>query len=427
MLFLDLQNFIISLFIVIFACFPWRKIEFGIWLIVFFLPIYLLRTEIFDIPSTALELSIYILFAVYFFRNYRIVNWREIISEKMLLIGIILLMAGVVTSTLLSVDVKTSAGILKGWFFDPLLYFIVLAATVKNLSQTENILKILSLSGFAVATVSLFYWLGYLSGGVSYDSRLHAFYTSPNYLAMYLSVPFMIAIWLLLKDKFSIKKEKYFWLISALVITLPIYLTYSYAAWLAIFASVFMLIYLVMPAENRKALFISVFLILAVLFVSQSGTEKLENLKNLSYRSSANSRIMIWRSALAIGRDNPIFGIGPGNFQQIYLEYQKKFTEPYLEWAVPEPHNIFLAFWLETGILGLTGFVMIIIWYFRSGIVILKERRSNGAREVAIILLAVMVYILIHGLIDTTYWKNDLAVIFWLIIGLMVAVKKYKN
>ncbi|TSC53324.1 MAG: hypothetical protein LiPW39_336 [Parcubacteria group bacterium LiPW_39] len=32
--------------------------------------------------------------------------------------------------------------------------------------------------------------------------------------------------------------------------------------------------------------------------------------------------------------------------------------------------------------------------------------------------MAVMVYILVHGLLDTTYWKNDLALIFWAIIAL---------
>lgn len=28
-----------------------------------------------------------------------------------------------------------------------------------------------------------------------------------------------------------------------------------------------------------------------------------------------------------------------------------------------------------------------------------------------------MIYALVHGLVDTTYWKNDLALMFWLIIG----------
>ena len=67
---------------------------------------------------------------------------------------------------------------------------------------------------------------------------------------------------------------------------------------------------------------------------------------------------------------NPLFGIGPGNFQNKYLEYQKYFP-PYLEWSAPQPHNIFLAFWLESGLLGLAGFVIIAFCIFSA---IIKKR-----------------------------------------------------
>jgi O-antigen ligase len=82
---------------------------------------------------------------------------------------------------------------------------------------------------------------------------------------------------------------------------------------------------------------------------------------------------------------------------------------------VPQPHNLYLAFLLQTGIIGFIGFILLLFWFFRAGIM---------NHESGIILMSVMVYILVHGLVDTTYWKNDLAVIFWLVIGLMVTIKK---
>jgi len=33
-----------------------------------------------------------------------------------------------------------------------------------------------------------------------------------------------------------------------------------------------------------------------------------------------------------------------------------------------------------------------------------------------------MIYILLHGLIDTTYFKNDLAVVFWLAVALGISL-----
>ena len=116
---------------------------------------------------------------------------------------------------------------------------------------------------------------------------------------------------------------------------------------------------------------------------------------------------MIWRSAIRIISDNWIFGIGPGNFQEKYLEYQKYYP-PYLEWAVPHPHNIFLTFWISGGGLALGGFLWLIFLYFQD---ILEIKKTDALRLVS---LGWMLYFLLHGMVDTTYFKNDLAVLFWM-------------
>ena len=113
---------------------------------------------------------------------------------------------------------------------------------------------------------------------------------------------------------------------------------------------------------------------------------------------------MIWSAAGEIIKDNHVFGIGPGTFQKTYLSYAEKFDEPYLEWAVPQPHNIFLAFYLQTGLIGFVGFLLILYWFFSR-----KHLRMSP-----VIANVLMIYILIHGLVDTTYWKNDLSVMFWM-------------
>ena len=160
-------------------------------------------------------------------------------------------------------------------------------------------------------------------------------------------------------------------------------------------------------------------------------------------RSSLASRFTIWKSAGLMIENNPLFGIGPGNFQEKYLEYQKYFP-PYLEWSVPQPHNIFLAFWLESGLVGLIGFVILLFYFFRdnkkvypftkikednnTSISVIKKQISeklddkeyfgDGAiQDLRILLLGIMIYLLVHGLVDTTYWRNDLAVVFWTIVA----------
>jgi len=130
---------------------------------------------------------------------------------------------------------------------------------------------------------------------------------------------------------------------------------------------------------------------------------------------------MVWQAALKILNNNFILGIGPGMFQEYYLDYQKYFS-PYLEWAAPQPHNIFLAFWLQCGIFGLAGFLWLLIRFFKTGF----KLSAIGHRSLVIGLMAVMVYILVHGLVDATYWKNDLSVIFWLTV-VLIEISKIKN
>jgi putative inorganic carbon (HCO3(-)) transporter len=126
----------------------------------------------------------------------------------------------------------------------------------------------------------------------------------------------------------------------------------------------------------------------------------------LNERSSISSRLIIWKSTNLIIRDNPFWGIGPSNFQKEYLKHQA-FFPPYLEWAVPHPHNVYLTFWLGGGILALVGWMGIILNMFLKFFNRANKKALMGA-------LAILAYFLIHGLVDTTYFKNDLAIIFWL-------------
>jgi O-antigen ligase len=233
---------------------------------------------------------------------------------------------------------------------------------------------------------------------MTYDGRLQAFYNSPNYLAMYLAPAIVIGLIL-----FSNWPK--FYGITLGIIGLALYLTFSYAAWIALLLS--LIVILVFNNQfPKKIIWIFSLIILAFIFFQIRG-KKVINLFENHPRSSWTSRIIIWQSARKILSDHWLLGIGPGNFQDQYLEYQKHFT-PYLEWAVPQPHNLYLAFWLQTGLIGLIGFLSLLYIWFR-------QFFSQKPSRLAWIGLGIIFYILLHGLVDTSYFKNDLAIIFWMV------------
>ena len=395
--------------------------KFLIFITVFLIPMYLIRFGVFGIPTNVLEISIYLTFLSFIFEGPWI-NWKELYKNyKPYIFSIALIFSGLILSTLINQNYREGFGIIKGWFFDPLLFSFVLIHKMKTREDIENILKTFYFSALAVGIIA-FEYLFY--GRLTFDRRLQAFYTSPNYLAMFLSPAVFVGFYLM-KNAEPIKGiRKYAMPITLFLILLIIFFTYSYASWISIILS-FLIVSFIAKKINKKIILILI-LIIFIAFLTQLGNPKLKDI--FSERSSLSSRIMIWKSSALMIKNNPIFGIGPGNFQNKYLEYQKYFP-PDLEWAVPEPHSLYLAFWLQSGIMGLIGLICLIsIWLRKMIKEILNNQKNNPLRLnetssrieaslVLVISLGIIIYMLLHGIFDTTCWKNDLALIFWMIFS----------
>jgi len=416
-------------------------------LLIFLLPTYFLRFKIAGLPTNFFEICFLFVFIWWLIEkeqkrykkqknNFVLIFHQFIRRNRLLFLGISLLLIGVSLSTFFSSDRLTSLSILKSWFILPIiLAFIIIDSQVYKLpaiKQKIYVLKSFCFSGLTVAFISLGYLL---NGNLTYDGRLKAFFEHPNHLAMYLAPCWLIAysLWFIATKK----NEKKLWLLLILLMPIPLFFTYSYGAWIGTMGGILVLVWghmrIRIRPKNRNVLmnlrspalwlygFMALWLIVLIVFVPLS--LKFQNIFT-TQRSSLHSRLMIWRSASHILKDNWLLGIGPGTFQTYYLNYQKYFS-PYLEWAVPQPHNIFLAFWLQTGIIGFIGFIIILVWFFKIGLKAIHKIGKNKKEayslysSTALILMTIMTYIIIHGLVDTLYWKNDLAVVFWLIIGLM--------
>jgi O-antigen ligase len=390
--------------------------------IIFCLPFFFIKIKYRWASLNLVEILILALFLVWIFNR----KTKYKIQDTRYYIPIILIIVGLVLSILTNKNYYIGLGILKGWFVLPIIFAIVL---YDNLRRDERLLDkifiVLFVSGTFVAIEGIYYWL---FGLITYDGRLRIFFDSPNQLAMFLAPAFLVGLKFGFEElRVQVSKGKAeLWkkiLVIAGIVTIMfnLYLTKSYSAWLAIAATLGVIFWLKYGKITAKKYF-TIFFIILMIFVGWTVFSKLKNIQSLGNRSSLASREMIWKSASLMVEKNPIFGIGPGNFQGTYLEYQKYFP-PYLEWSAPQPHNIFLAFWLESGLLGLAGFVWLLVLFFRGN---KKTRQWQGSLEAArkrnfeasLICFAIILYFLIHGLVDTTYWRNDMAVIFWTVMAI---------
>jgi len=261
---------------------------------------------------------------------------------------------------------------------------------IKNSEQIKKVLYSLFLSGTVVSIISLVYLI---LGKLDPVGRLQAFYTSPNYLAMYLAPALIIGFGLITRKNII---SSTFILFSIICLVLSIIFTYSFGAWLGIVAALgFGFFIYLLKLKKRLAWVILGFSLVFILILGY--------LALIQRGASLETRLIIWQRAFEVFKTHPILGIGPGTFE-----------------SYPQPHNIFLAFLLQTGIVGFIGFIWLLIWFLKTGFMNLAS--FNDARFI-LILISMMIYILVHGLVDTTYWKNDLSALFWTVTALMVISK----
>jgi O-antigen ligase len=96
------------------------------------------------------------------------------------------------------------------------------------------------------------------------------------------------------------------------------------------------------------------------------------------------------------------------------------YTHLHTEANFIDPHNIVLNFWVEVGLLGLIAFAWIMFVGFRVSWHGWRSA-SAGWRPYHLGVLLALVAVLVHGQVDVPYFKNDLSLQFWTLIGLTAA------
>lgn len=324
--------------------------------------------------------------------------------------GGVLFLLGAITSFVFNPVSLTGLGMIKSWFVFPIIFGVLLWYEVgQTEKRTVLFVWLVSLMGIALRSIWLF-----LAGETTYDHRLAGDYTSPNFLAYTLAPAVPLLFFFLFSGKKAWWKSTVLTLGLGLALTV-LFLTHSYGAWSGLAAALIVFFWggfgSAFPFRMRLAALLTVLCVFGFFFLDQGG-EKWQSLISGDPRSSLASRMMIWRSATAIMADSPIIGVGVGRFQAAYLEYQS-FFPPYLEWAVPEPHNLLLAVFSATGLLGLFGFGLLL---GRLLVLLCREQGSHGETggPFSLFFLSIMVLFLVYGMTDTPYFTTGLAFTFFL-------------
>lgn len=423
--------------LVVFGSVSFREPRWGIYVIAATLPSYLIRLALFGIPTTILELCILILFFVWIIRNsrWKHINFRfwqqnDVINPipRILKLPLILLLVSAFLAALVSPNQTAAFGILKAYFIDPFLFLIVFVYEIKSIKHIEEVLKAL---GLLVIALGIYALIQFATGigipnpfwAARATRRTTTLFGYPNASSL-LAAPIVALYfgWLgWLRSAFN--WPAFLFKISVILMGVAIIVTAkTLGAVIALGVVAFFIIYSWGTKKYswlRPVLLLAGVLLIAYAFIAAGPMFRNIEENRLSLTSSSfEIRANQWRETLALLYDKPIFGAGLAGYQQALKPYHRhQFLEIYLY-----PHDILLNFWVETGILGLIAIVWLLVLLARILKKTIKHSRSGAQGALARGVAYAWIVIVIHGLVDVPYFKNDLSVLWMLLVGITIVI-----
>lgn len=379
-------------------------------LITAFLPSYLIRFSLLGVPLTLLEMMIILIFIIFSFQ-YKLSWWRSFRSQAFFWPIITVLIISLI-SGLASPNLMGAAGIWKAYFLEPILFYVVLINLIKSRADLSQVFWAL---GFSAGYLSLIAFWQYFSGWNMPEAflktdgtvdRVVSIFGYPNALGLYLSPIIILLTGFLFwsKDKIILQLSK---ITLILISFITLILAKSEAAILSVIGVG--LLWGLIYKKTRYYFLVLIILIVAIFIFTPTVNGYLSE-KVLLQDYSGFIRRLIWQESWAMLQDNWFWGAGLAGYQTKIALYHLPTFEIFLY-----PHNIILNFWSELGLLGLGTFMWL---FFKFSWLNFLAYFKDHHNLLSLTLLLIIIQLLVHGLADVPYFKNDLSVLFWLIIGL---------
>lgn len=338
-------------------------------------------------------------------------NIKNIFKDKIFL-SLILLNLAMYISTFIAMDKRLS--VTNSIRFSLYLFvFYLISYTIKNKKQISMVLNAFIATAALSSIVTILQIIQVATSGESVDNahRISSFLENSNNLGAYTILSIFIAIIFMLRT--PKKSRKIFFGILSLLLLTNIIASQSRNGLIGLFIGSI----LVAVLYDKRFIILSIILPVILLIIPQSRLRILQIFdpeQNLS-------RFRIWESAKMMIQDNPIFGIGYENFQIQYPIYVTNHRDDLLVWdgfRTLHPHNIFLKFQTELGILGTIAFLLFITITIVTLISLCIKHTDKFTSTILIGITSGFIALQCMNLIDNFYGAPKVLLSMFVVLGI---------
>lgn len=194
--------------------------------------------------------------------------------------------------------------------------------------------------------------------------------------------------------------------VPALIVALVV--TNTRNAWIGTFLAVSVLLII----RNWKLVLIAPLIAIVALVVAPGQIQKRAGSMFDPDDLSNRDRVVMWKIGRDMIRDNPVFGVGPEQIQEVYKDYRPKYPEA-VNANNPHLHNVPIQIAAERGLpaLGLWLWFVVI-----AGRDLWRQVRAKVATDVAAAGLAALIAMLAAGMFEYNFGDSEFLM---LLLGLL--------
>lgn len=384
------------------------------------LPTYLVRFNLGPLPTTLLEVLILILIVAWLAQGQK--NWSHlknlIKNNQILAIAATVFLLGATISTFLSPNLRAALGEWRAFYIEPIIVGVIIATTVRTRADWQKIAIGLVVGGTITAALATYqHFTGWLVPHSFWANRntyrVTGWYGFPNGLALWLAMLMPIAGYLVATTKNKVAK-----VLGIVYIALGlagIIFAKSTAGLLGV-ATAAGVVLLAWPKTRWLTVGAATIAVVCVFLLPTTSPIKQEL---LAQNRSGQLRRDIWSETATYLQIHPFRGTGMAAYTQEIRPFR---TDKTIE-VFHHPHNIFLTMWVNTGLIGLIGFVLLLTVTKTQ----LLKPVFTDQDPLAIMLLAALAGWVVMGLVDSPYIKNDWSIFFWLLVVLTMTLRSKPN